>query len=380
MIDFSCRYYKASRPCVYNKEDGSECPTCTRASHYRERVLFIKLDAIGDVLRSASLLPTIARRHQAPYIAWLTRVESVELVSMMRHVDEVIQLSDIAMARVATGGWDHVYSLSNDLTSASIATAANGRNPTVGYDLRNGVIAPSNTAARHWLEMAAFDRLKRDNRESYQALMMSIVGGNPAVLDRPALEIPLSLQIAADGRLTALFPGSQRRKIAVNIGSGGRWPKKMIDDLQIFTFIKMLLGRADVDVVLVGGATEADKSHQILAMFADDLRVRAALTERSIPEFVALLSRVDALLCGDTLALHIATALGLPTVSVFGPTSMAEIPDYDGLVAKTATTELDCLVCYGDCNKTRHCMALLDTGHLVELTMDRLSFTRPADR
>jgi ADP-heptose:LPS heptosyltransferase len=380
MIDFSCRYYKASRPCVYNKQDGSECPTCTHASHYGERVLFIKLDAIGDVLRSASLLPTIAGRHRVPYIAWLTRVESVELVGMMRHVDEVILLSDTGMARVATGGWDHVYSLSNDLTSASIATAANGRNPTIGYDLQDGFIAPSNAPARHWLEMAAFDRLKRNNRESYQALMMSIVGGNSAVLDRPALDIPLSLQNAADRRLMSLFPGSQRRKVAVNIGSGGRWPKKMIDELQIFAFIKMLLERADVDIVLVGGATEADKSRQILAMFADDLRVRAALTERSIPEFVAILSRMDALLCGDTLALHIATAVGLPTVAVFGPTSMAEIPDYDGLVAKTATTELDCLVCYGDCNKTRHCMALLDIRHLVELTMDRLSFARLANR
>jgi len=32
---------------------------CQHASEFRERVLFIKLDAIGDVLRSASMLPAL---------------------------------------------------------------------------------------------------------------------------------------------------------------------------------------------------------------------------------------------------------------------------------------------------------------------------------
>ena len=152
----------------------------------------------------------------------------------------------------------------------------------------------------------------------------------------------------------------------------------MIDERQIVDFIRALQTRADVDVVLVGGAAEAEKTAAILAMFDDNPRVRSALTEKSIPEFVAVLAHMDALLCGDTLALHIATALGLPTVAVFGPTSLAEIPGYHGLVEKTATTELNCLVCYGDCTKTRHCMAMLDTTHLVDLTLDRLSFPRPA--
>ena len=80
MINFACRHYKASSPCVFNKRDGSECPSCKHVSEFGERILFIKLDAIGDVLRSACLLPAIIRRHRKPFIAWLTRKESVELV------------------------------------------------------------------------------------------------------------------------------------------------------------------------------------------------------------------------------------------------------------------------------------------------------------
>jgi hypothetical protein len=31
MINSACRHYKVSRPCVSNKQDGCECPSCDRA-------------------------------------------------------------------------------------------------------------------------------------------------------------------------------------------------------------------------------------------------------------------------------------------------------------------------------------------------------------
>src|SRR5215471_412327 len=130
MIRFTCRHYAASRPCAFNKIDGSECPTCGHFSEYKDRILFIKLDAIGDVLRSASLLPAIVNRHDQPYVAWLTKTESTDLVGMFKHVDEVIELGESGLARIATGGWDCVYSLSNDLPSASLATMAHSKRPT----------------------------------------------------------------------------------------------------------------------------------------------------------------------------------------------------------------------------------------------------------
>jgi ADP-heptose:LPS heptosyltransferase len=95
--------------------------------------------------------------------------------------------------------------------------------------------------------------------------------------------------------------------------------------------------------------------------------------ENSIAQFVAILANVDALLCGDTLALHVAAALGLPTVAVFGPTSPAEIFDFNGLIAKLWTSRLDCLICYGDCQKRDNCMSLIDLTELVNLTIGQLA-------
>lgn len=126
MIRYDCRHWLASRPCNFNKREDAECPDCRHFSGYANRILFIKLDAIGDVLRSASLLPAVAARHDRPYIAWLTRPEAADLVGMMTWVDEVVTLAPAGLARIATGGWTQVYSLSNDLPSASLATLAAG--------------------------------------------------------------------------------------------------------------------------------------------------------------------------------------------------------------------------------------------------------------
>lgn len=373
MIRFTCRHYVASRPCTFNKTDGSECPTCGHFSEYRDRVLFIKLDAIGDVLRSASLLPAVVKRHERPYLAWLTRKQSVDLAGMLKHVDEVIELSEIGLARIMTGGWDAVYSLSNDLPSASLATMARSKAPAVGYYVEDGIIKPSNAAAERWLEMAAFDRLKRANTETYQHRMLSILGAEGADIPPPALLLGDDLVRGAKQRVAALFDGSARPRVAIAIGAGSRWPKKMLTVAQICRYLHRLRDRIDADVLLVGGAAETEKVQAILAQMDGCDRVKAALTEHSVPEFVAVLNEADVLVCGDTLALHIATAIGLPAVAVFGPTSPAEIADFDGLIAKTWTDRLDCLVCYGDCAKENNCMSLLDPAALVELTRAQLA-------
>jgi hypothetical protein len=43
------------------------------------------------------------------------------------------------------------------------------------------------------------------------------------------------------------------------------------------------------------------------------------------------------------------------------------------LITKVWTSRLDCLICYGDCQKRDNCMSLIDLTELVELTVRQLS-------
>ncbi len=294
---------------------------------------------------------------------------------MMTGVDETIELSEAGFARALTGGWSHIYSLSNDMTSASLATAIPCDNLPIGFFSRGGIIAPSNPAAERWLEMAAFDRVKQSNTETYQQRMAAIIGYDGPV-PPPSLAVKEAALDAARERVGALFPDSARRQLAVNVGSGARWPKKMLDVGRTSDYIRAAQRALDVDVMLVGGEAEIAKSDAIMARFSADDGVRSALTPELIPDFVATLMQSDTLFCGDTLALHIATAIELPTVAIFGPTSAPEIPDFDGLVAKASASGLDCLGCYGDCDKPSNCMTQLELEQLLALTAQQLSRAR----
>jgi ADP-heptose:LPS heptosyltransferase len=150
----------------------------------------------------------------------------------------------------------------------------------------------------------------------------------------------------------------------------------MLNVEQIHRYIELVRGRIDIDVLLLGGAAEVEKAAAIMGLCGGEACVKVALTESSIAEFAAILNEMDALLCGDTLALHVATAIGLPTIAVFGPTSPSEIADFDGLVKKVWTDRLDCLICYGDCEKEQNCMSLLELSHLVDLTEAQLARPR----
>jgi ADP-heptose:LPS heptosyltransferase len=291
----------------------------------------------------------------------------------MKYVDEVIELSEIGQARVMTGSWDFVYSLSNDLPSASLATLASAKVRTIGYHMQDGTLKATNDAAERWLEMAAFDRVKRLNTETYQRRMLAIVGAPEAPIPPPALTITGDQKAAAFARISSLFKAASRPLVAINVGAGGRWPKKMLTAGQIHQYAQLLLQRNDVDLLLVGGAAEAEKAAAIMTLCGTNPHIQLALTGSSVREFVAILNEVDVLVCGDTLAMHVASAIDLPTVAVFGPTSPAEIADFQGLITKTWTQHLDCLACYGDCAKQENCMSLLDLPHLVSLTEMQLS-------
>jgi ADP-heptose:LPS heptosyltransferase len=370
VIRYDCRHYRASKPCAPSKQRGAECPNCTDYAPFRDRILFIKLDAVGDVLRSASMLPVLSQRYRQPYIAWLTRSDSAELVGMMPLVDEVLVLSE-ALPRIAAGKWTQVISLSNDITSASLATLANGERPVIGFDIPHGVMRASNPSAERWLNMAAFDRLKRSNMDTYQSHMLAILEAGEH-FEPPQLVVPPSASRRVAEHTNALL-GCSRRRIAINIGSWGRWPKKMLDTDQIASLVDMITRSTDAAVVLVGGAAEREKTETVLSKVRS--RAHAMLTPDSIVDFVATLMQMNVLLCGDTLALHIATAIKLPVVAVFGPTSMAEIADFGGLVEKVASPALDCLGCYGDCAKVANCMSLLDVTALAARVVRRLTET-----
>ena len=72
-----CRHFRSERPCAPHKLRGKICPTCDEYDPTASRVLVVKLGAMGDVLRTTSILRGLKNKFLAP-IVWVTRPESIE--------------------------------------------------------------------------------------------------------------------------------------------------------------------------------------------------------------------------------------------------------------------------------------------------------------
>jgi len=121
-IAWDCRFFLGDRPCVWHKRNGALC-TCDHYEPVEERLLVVKLDAMGDVLRSTALLPPLAEVHPRAAITWITRKESVPLLQGNPYVAEVLELGPEALVNLQTRTFDRVINLDASKTSAALATA-----------------------------------------------------------------------------------------------------------------------------------------------------------------------------------------------------------------------------------------------------------------
>src|SRR5262249_20804890 len=174
-IALDCRFFLGDRPCIWHKRTGVLC-TCDAYAPIEERVLIIKLDAMGDVLRSTALLAPLAEVHPRASMTWITRKESVPLLQRNPYVTEVLEFGPEALAHLQTRTFDRVVNLDASKTSAALASAAQSTQKD-GFVLDpRGYVQPTNEAARRWLEAGVFDDIKRQGRLTYQDRMADILG------------------------------------------------------------------------------------------------------------------------------------------------------------------------------------------------------------
>ncbi len=125
-IAFDCKFFLGDRPCVWHKNSGVLC-TCDHYQKVEQRLLMIKLDAMGDVLRTTALLPALAEAHPGVAITWITRRESRLLLERNPYITEVLEYGPDALLQLQTRTFDRVINLDAGETSAALASMANAK-------------------------------------------------------------------------------------------------------------------------------------------------------------------------------------------------------------------------------------------------------------
>jgi heptosyltransferase-2 len=326
----------------------------------------IKLDAMGDVLRTTALLPALAEACPRAAMTWITRRESRPLLQRNPYITEIIDYGEDALTQLQVRTFDRVINLDAGKASAGLASLAQSKQKD-GFVLDpRGFVQPTNAAAGKWLEMGVFDDLKRQGTRTYQDIMLGIIG-LPGAPHRYVFE--LSEEELACGRkhLERLGVDLSCLVIGLNTGAGRRWQFKQWREEGYLELVERLARRQSTQFVLLGGPEERERHQRLVSR--SHVPVIDSGCDNPVRHFAAIIAACTLVVAGDTLAMHLSLALGRRTVVLFGPTSAAEIEMY-GLGEKVVPG-MDCLACYKPtCDFVPNCMDLITT-QMVEAAVER---------
>ncbi|MFW6309141.1 MAG: glycosyltransferase family 9 protein, partial [bacterium] len=128
----------------------------------------------------------------------------------------------------------------------------------------------------------------------------------------------------------------------VGIHSGGTWPTKRWDKDKFACLADILQGDYQKQVILLGGPDDIDRVREIEKIMETKPINMAGKTD--LKELAALTAVCDLVISGDSGPVHVAAAVGTPTITLFGPSDERKYRPY-GKNHKVVKTDLECRPC-----------------------------------
>jgi lipopolysaccharide heptosyltransferase II len=284
-----------------------------------KRILFVKFWGMGSIVLAApavraaraafphacvDILTLEANRAVCDQLALFERVHTVRIDGAGRFARDAARV----LAALRRRRYDTVVDLELFAYVSAVFGVLSGAPRRVGFD---------KGAAGLFTETVAFDP-SRHVVESFRALAGQLVGGAVCGFE---LAIPRSSDAAAalDERLAAAGVGPDDLVVAMNVNASPLAFERRWERARFAALASRLSARFGAHIALTGTREE----RPYVAGLLDELPGPAAVVnlagELSFAELVALVDRAGLVVTNDSGPLHVASALDVPTVALFGP-------------------------------------------------------------
>lgn len=141
-----------------------------------------------------------------------------------------------------------------------------------------------------------------------------------------------------------------------------------------------IAGEMGARVAVLGGSGEDELADEVRASLSELREAPLMLNGRtSLGELIGVLSQLSLFLTNDSGPMHLAAALGTPTVAVFGPTDPRETGPSGGQ-ARVVREPVDCSPClFRDCPIDHRCMERVSPERVAGAALSLLSSARHED-
>lgn len=280
-----------------------------------QRVVVLRTDRIGEVLLSTVVIDAIKRRYPRAEVSFVTSAYSRPIVEGRDDVKETITFDTLRKGGIlrrafnlapllAKGRFDMALIL-NPHKSLNLACFLAGIPRRVGYDRKWGFFLTDK------LEDKRTQGLKHELEYAMDFLRLIGIEGE---IPSPRLRVKASDEAYVSGLLTGKGVRKDKPIAVIHPGSSNKakiWPMERYAELA--KKIKFELGAS---VCLIGGKEERVLAERIIKLSGADAVNLAG--ELNLGQLAAFIKRAALFIGNDAGPMHIAAALGVRVIAIFG--------------------------------------------------------------
>jgi heptosyltransferase-2 len=260
------------------------------------KILIVRLDRLGDLVLSLPLIENLRIAYPSAKIDLLVRPYLADLAGMVKAVNDVIVYRGKidAFRRLPNREYDIVIDMLRDYRLEPALVTFFSKAP-VRIGFRGGF------------------------REIFFTHPVDGLQGSSKSMVELDLELLKPLGVQARVTVPKLDPGEMAVKEGpvIAVHPGGHYDSQKWAAGNFASLIKKILEGYKAKVVVVGGPDDKEAVAHIIKIVNDG---NAHAVFPSLKDLVHVLAGCDLLVCNNSGPLHLAAALGVPTVSMMGPT------------------------------------------------------------
>jgi len=378
-VKYDCSYFEGHIPCKPNKQFDVQCDTCSyyekdissiikldtqesllkeiyKICNFKEesiqqipeinsgktKILFIKLGAIGDVIRTTPLIERYEKEYGNCHFSWITH--SPQVVPKDK-VDLIYKWDQSSVSILSNQEFDIAVNLDKDKEACMLLSLVSA-SKKFGFIWEDGHLNTATDRAEHKLITGLFDHISKINTKNYLEEIFEICHFD---FNQEEYKINLNQNLSDiwEKKFDKLAEG--RTIIGLNTGCGLRWKTRLWPKQYWIALIKEL-ERQDYFCLLMGGVDE-DEMNKFYAKETN----ATYLGTFSLEEFIAITNHTQIIVTPVSMMMHIALALKKQLMLFHNIFNVHEFELYGRGIIIEPTSGCDCY--FGNsCSREKRCM------------------------
>ena len=318
------------------------------------KILIIKPRGIGDIVLSTIVLDNLSSYFPAAEIHYLVEefakqsVENNPLVKKI-HIMQKTEFAYLVARRIRKEKYDLIIDLWSNPRSAQISFLSSAKY-RLGYSYRG----------RRYAYNIKADAGRGDVHSAEHNLELLKAIDVPITSKNIHYHINKNSQEKADG---FIIESKLINRTIIGIIPSGGWESKRCDAEKWIEICRELVNQFDVSLLLLWGPGDEGDVKKIKSELKDEIVVTP---ETDVDEMAALINNCDLIIANDSGPMHIAAALDIPTLGLFGPTDPEKHGPYNTNSDYIIKDDLHCIICNKlTCPYDHECMKQLPVDEVI---------------